>query len=344
MSVVWTILASILVFGAVIFIHELGHFVTAKLSGILVTEFAMGMGPKLFSFEKGETTYSLRLFPIGGFVAMEGEDEDSDEPRAFNRAPVRKRILVIAAGAVMNLILGFAILLGTTAGSEAILTRQIGQFDEGAVTYETGLRDKDTILAINGRKLYTANDIFYEVMRLRQPATDVLVLRDGERILLQNVRFDITETDTGYNDINIDFRFYAAKPTFGNVVKESALQTVSLSRVIFLSLVDLITGRVPINQMSGPVGIVSVISQAAKVNFSAVLDIMALISINLGIFNLIPLPALDGGRLLLLVVEGITKRKLPSKYEAIIHTAGLFALFGLMIVVTFMDITKLFKG
>jgi regulator of sigma E protease len=344
MSIILTILASILVFGAVIFIHELGHFITAKLSGITVHEFSMGMGPRLTGFKKGGTAYNLRLFPIGGFVSMEGEDEESDQEGSFSKAPVGKRILVIVAGAIMNIVLGFALTLGLVASNDYVMTRSIGQFDEGAVTYETGLRDKDEILAINGRKLYTTNDIFYEVMRLDSPTADVLVRRAGEKVLLEDVRFDITETDTGYNEINIDFKIYWMQPTLGNVLKEASLQTVSLARVIYTSLFDLVTGRVPINQLSGPVGIVTIISEAVAVDFASVLNLMALISINLGVFNLLPLPALDGGKLLLLIIEAVFRRKIPQKYEIAINIAGFALLIGLMVFVTVMDVSKLFAG
>jgi Predicted membrane-associated Zn-dependent proteases 1 len=341
MQIVWTVLAAILVFGAVIFIHELGHFLTAKWSRIKVNEFAMGMGPKLFGFTRGDTTYCLRLFPIGGSCTMEGEDEESDEERSFGKAPVGKRILVIIAGAVMNLVLGFSVLFGITATSEVIPTLTIAKFADDAITPASGLHVDDTIVAVNGRNLYVIDDLYYELMRAEDYKADVMVKRGGEKILLEDVQFK-SEMVNGVEILRMDFWVYRAEKTFGTVIKESALWSVSIARQIFMSLVDLVTGNVMINQLSGPVGIVSVISEAASVSFSSVLVIMAFISINLGVFNMLPLPALDGGRLIFLLFEAVTKKKLKPKYEAVVHFVGIILLFGLMIFVTYNDITKLF--
>ncbi len=342
MSLLIKIIASIFVFGLIIFIHEFGHFIVAKKCKIKVNEFAMGLGPKIWSRQKGETLYSLRLLPIGGFCAMEGEDEDSDEKGSFSKAPVWQRFAVIVAGAVMNLILGFIVLLGLTASEDVLASRTISVFQEGAVTQSSGLAVGDTILAINGRKLYIADDILYELVRIKDGHADVVVLRDGEKMTLENVEFPTEITEDGTSVLTLDFKVFPAEKTFGNVMKKSALWTVAIGRQRFLSVVDLVTGNVPINQLSGPVGIVEVISDATTIGFGSVMMILAFISINLGVFNLLPLPALDGGRLVFILFEGITKKRLDAKYEAIVHTVGFVLLIALMIFVSYQDVSKWF--
>lgn len=343
MSIVITILASVLIFGLIIFIHEFGHFIAAKRSGIKVNEFAIGMGPAIIKWGKKETKYAIRLFPIGGYCAMEGEDEDSDEEGSFSKAPVGRRILVVIAGALMNLVLGFIVVIGLTMSADLVPTRTIHSFHENAVTEASGLQVDDTIVAINGRNMYVANDIVYEMARIKGRTTDVVVLRDGEKLTLHDVEFDITTDEDGVNSFNLDFTLYGVKKTFGSVMKEAWLWTVSITRLIFVSLVDLITGNVAINQLSGPVGIIEVIGQAAKVDFYSLFYILAIISINLGVMNLLPLPALDGGRLVILLIEAITKKRINPKYEGYIHAIGFVLLIALMLFVTYNDITKLFS-
>lgn len=343
MSLFITVLASILVFGSVIFIHELGHFVTAKLCGIKVNEFSLGMGPALLRFEKGDTTYALRLLPIGGFVSMEGEDEESDDEHSFSKAKVWKRFLVVAAGAVMNMILGFLVLVILVCRQSAITSRTVSVFSENASTQASGLQVGDEILAVNGRRCFIADDVIYELVRTQNGTADLTVLRDGKKVLLEDVVFTTQETEEGTSLI-IDFKVLPIEKTFFNVVKEAGLWTCSLSRMIFLSLIDLVTGRVAINNLSGPVGIVTVISEAASIGWEPILLILAVITINLGIFNLIPFPALDGGKLFLLLVEGIRRKALPEKYEIVINLAGFAALMLLMLFITYNDIARLIVG
>ena len=341
MSFLIKALASIIVFGSVIFIHEFGHFIVAKLSGIKVNEFSLGMGPRLIGFTKNETEYSLRALPIGGFVAMEGEDEESDNEGAFNKAPVQNRIAVVVAGAVMNLILGFAVLAFLVSQQSAITSRTISQFHEGATTAQTGLQVNDEIVAVNGRRCYIANDIIYEFARTQDGVVDFTVRRDGEIIDLNDVTFETYEGEDGMKQLVLDFYVYPVQKTFVSVVREAVNWTVSYARMIFLSLVDMVTGHVAINQMSGPVGIVSVISEATSVGLEPVLNIMALITINLGVFNLVPFPALDGGRLVFLIIEFLRGKPLNPKYEIWVNTAGMMVLLAFMAFVTFSDVTKL---
>ncbi len=344
MSTLITILAAVLVFGTVIFVHEGGHFVTAKLCGIRVNEFALGMGPKLLQLGKGETRYSLRLLPIGGFVSMEGEDEESDDPRAFQRAKVWHRAVVIAAGAIMNLILGFLVLCIAVCCDEVITSRTVSSFYENASTQATGLQVGDTILSVNGRKCYIADDILYEFARLDSGTAEMVVLRDGQKVTLPAVTFATKPVEDGMDQIVIDFTVLPIEKTVGTVISEAWNWTVSYARLILLSFVDLITGRVPVNSLSGPVGIVSTIATAVSYGIQPLLLLLALITVNLGIFNLLPLPALDGGKLLLLAIEGIFRKPVPEKYEIIINTAGMVLLMLLMLFVTFNDITRLVTG
>lgn len=342
MTFIINTIVSILVFTIVIMIHELGHFTVAKLSGIKVNEFSMGMGPRLFSIKRKETDYSLRAFPIGGFVAMEGEDEESDNDRAFNKAPVQNRIAVVIAGAAMNLILGFGILVFLVSQQDVITSKTISQFHENASTQQSGLMVNDEIISVNGRRCYIANDIIYEFARTQNGTADFVVRRDGKIVNVDNVVFQTYKDENAMQQLVLDFYVYPEEKTFLNVINEAAKWTMSLARLVFLSLIDLVTGHVAINQMSGPVGIVSVISEAASVGYQSVLMILALITVNLGVFNLVPFPALDGGRLVFLLIELIRGKPINQKYEIWVNSVGMIVLLGFMAFVTFSDITKLF--
>ena len=344
MSALITALASILVFGSVIFIHEFGHFITAKKSGIKVNEFAIGMGPLLFSKTVGETQYSLRLLPIGGYCAMEGEDEESDDERSFSNAPVWKRIVVVIAGAMMNLLLGFLILGILTATGGSIASRTVAKFYDDASTEASGLRVDDKIIMVNGSRIFVAEYIFYEMLYVEDGKADMVVIRDGEKVMLNDVTFK-TERDEE-NDANLivlDFAVYGVKKTVGSVIKSSFLQAISTTRLIIKSVLQIITGVVPVNSISGPVGIVSVIGDAAGNGLRSLLNILSYISIDLGVMNLLPVPALDGGKLLLLLIEAITKKKLDQKWEIVINIAGFALLILLMVFATYNDIARLIR-
>lgn len=342
LNLIIKIIACVFVFGLVIFIHELGHFVTAKLSGIKVNEFAIGMGPTLFSWEKGETTYALRLLPVGGFVAMEGEDEESEDERSFSKAPVSRRLLVIVAGGVMNLILGFVLLWVLVSNQSVITSRTVAVFEENASTQQSGLRVGDEILAVNGRRCFIADDLIYEFVRTQDGTADLTVLRDGEKVQLENVRFDTVPSETdGSLNLVVDFKVLPIEVTPLTALKEAGLWLCSLARLVFLSLVDLVTGRVPMSGISGPVGVVTVIAEAVSYGWRSLAMVMALITVNLGVFNLMPFPALDGGKLFLLLVEAVRRKPIPEKYEIWINSAGFALLLGLMVFATFNDVTRL---
>ena len=342
MHTVFVILIAVLMFGFMIFFHELGHFTMAKLSGIRVNEFAVGFGPKLLSRQKGETSYALRALPLGGFVRMEGEDEDSNTVGAMNRAPVSNRIAVILAGGTMNLILGFLILSFLAGGQEALASNTVSYFQEGAVTQASGLEIGDEIIAINGRRVLITDDIVYEMERVQTDGiADVTVKRNGKKITLP-VQFDIrTDEATGAQSVIYDFKVAPIAPTLGNVIVYAGKWTVYIARLIFRALIDLVTGRAALNNLSGPVGIVTEIREAAGYGLDTLFYLFAIITINLGIFNLLPLPALDGGRFLFLLFEAVTRRRINPKYEAIVHLVGIILLLTLMVFVTYNDISRL---
>ena len=344
-----TILVAMLVFGVIIALHEFGHFSVAKLCGIKVNEFAIGMGPVIFKKQKGETLYSLRLFPIGGFCAMEGEDAGSDDPRAFNRKPVWKRMLVVVAGATMNLILGFVLIAVTTLLYGDVITLRIADFTKdketgvSTSTSETcGLQKDDEILYIDGMRIFTDTDLSYKLQNTDSDTMTVVVRRNGEKVTLQNVKFYNTATQGRQ-----DFYVSSEKLTFFHVISYSFLDTISTGRLIWISLRDLITGKYGFHDLSGPVGIISTIGEAAsygetfRQHLTSVLSLASFITINVGIFNLLPIPALDCARFVFLVIEAVRRKPVSPEKEGMVHFAGMAVLFLIMIAVTIQDIFNL---
>lgn len=308
----------------------------------------MGMGPVLFKIKKGETQYSIRLFPIGGFVSMEGEDEDSTDDRAFIKKEPWKRAIIICAGAVVNIIFGIilmAIIISTSR--TGIGTPQIAEFSTGnAQSQQSGLRAGDKIKEINGNKIYTTYDLNFFMMRDKDAVMDFTVERNGKIENIRSVKFQ-TEKYKGKDVVIFDFKIVGIEKTLGSVTKYAALESLSIARMVWLSLFDLVTFQFDFKELSGPIGTIDIIadtaSQAPKVGLSAMLTIMAFITINVGIFNLLPLPALDGGRLFFIIIEGIRRKPIQQKYETLVHTVGIVLLIALMIAVTFNDILNLVK-
>ena len=338
-NTVYPILIAILFFELIIIVHEGGHFAAAKLMKIKVNEFSIGMGPKVFQFEKGGTKYSLRWILFGGYCQMEGESEESDSEFSFSKKKVWQRIFVVVAGAVMNLVLGFIIVAVIVSSQELVGTTEIAKFDEGAVSSQS-LQVGDKIKSIDGMRVYSPNDVNTGLSRSVDDTPEVVVLRKGKEQKL-NVKFDM-ENYEGKRYIKMDFWLRGYEKTFKGVIKNTATEFMSFARMVFLSVHDLILGRYGLNDLSGPVGAVGIVSKAVKSNLNAALRIMALLTINIGLFNLFPIPALDGWRLFLLIFEGIFRRKIPDKYEWAINGAGLAVLLGFMCVITFSDIRKLF--
>lgn len=340
---IWPYVVAVLVFIVLIIIHEFGHFIAAKLMGVRVNEFAVGFGPKLFAKQWGETTYKVNLIPLGGYCAMEGEDEESADEKAFCRKKPWRRFIIVVAGALFNLILGIILVAVSLAPGKYFATTTVSKFADNAVSVNSGLKVGDTILSVDSRKVYTMYDVTYAFTGISDGAVDMTVLRDGKKTELKNVRF-ATETIDGIDYISRDFWVEPEEKTFLNYVKQTVKTTVSYARVVWFSLIDLIGGRFGLNAVSGPVGTTAIIGEAAKTNLLNLFPIMALITINLGIFNLLPIPALDGGRLLFILFEMIFKKPVPPKLEGVVHTVGFVLLFGFMILITFKDIWKLIMG
>ncbi len=361
------IILTIVILGVMVTIHEFGHFAVAKLSGIKVNKFAIGMGPRIIKFTKGETEYSLRLLPIGGFCAMEGEDDDSTDSGAFRNKPVANRIGVIAAGPIMNLILGFVVAIVMICTSSEILSCRIAGFGFNSTSDKTGLQVGDEIIKMNGTRIFTTSDISYKLSRSSDGVFDVVVKRNGKKVLLDDVKFHSTyyyhiatdengeqyyekfatqEEYTGEDKLevvntSVDFRVSTDDKTVVTVVGNSFRTTLSLSRFVWMSLIDLIKGEYTVNDLSGPVGIVKVVGEVRSYGISELLYLVCMLTLNLGIFNLLPLPALDGGRLIFLIIEAIRKKPVPAEKEGMVHFIGMALLMILMIVVTISDIKKI---
>ncbi len=343
LSVAGKILVAILAFGLLVFVHEGAHFLVARLSGIRVNEFAMGMGPKLFQIKGKQTVYTLRLFPIGGFCSMEGEDEESEDPNAFGAKPVYKRFAVVAAGALTNILLGFLILVPLKAQLDLVGTNRIHSFQQDATSNAVGgLQVGDEIKSINGYAILSSDDIRYAMLRDTDGKIDFEVQRDGKDLALDQVPFQVKEID-GQKYERIDFVIVGLENNLWLTLKEAGASTVSMVRQVVLSIFDLITGRVPMKELSGPVGITEVITQTLSVDVKFFFELVAMISINMGVMNLLPLPALDGGRLVFLTFEGIFRKPIPPKFEGVVHFVGLVLLLGLMLVITFQDVVGLFS-
>ena len=344
---VWPFVLAILLFCVIIFVHEFAHFITAKLCGVKVNEFAIGMGPKLLQFSKKETKYTLRLFPIGGYCAMEGEDEESSDSRAFVNAPKRKRFLIIAAGALMNIFTGFLMITILLSTQSLIGTKTIANFADDAVSNRY-LQVGDEIISINKMRCISDYDIQIGLMRDDDGIVDFVVKRDGEKKAINGVQFNTEESDEAYSKnkviIKYDFLLLGQKPTFFGSIAAGARQTVSFARLVFISLYDLCTGQIGFSELSGPIGTVKAVAESTAYGIQNVMFIIAFISINIGVFNLLPIPALDGGRLFILFIQGITRDKIKIKHEALINTIGLVVLLVFIAVVSANDIVNIIKG
>ena len=433
----------VLLFEFIVFFHEFGHFITAKKFGVQVNEFALGMGPKLFGFKKGDTEYSLRLLPIGGYCAMEGENEESDNERAFVNKPVWQRMIVIVAGAFNNIVLGLLMMSLLVASEPMLSSTTISGFAQSAFTSKSGLQQGDELLAIGDYKIRCSRDISFAAAMLKVQTvdgddfsiykedcgftlmrqytslkaedyteeeldalskafnggieklnvcetkedadkitvdtinevnrisgldytpekgkymptrqrfrTDVTVRRNGVVTTIDNVDFYTYKGDNEKPALAIDFTVAPLDKTFGGIVKESLNSTYSVVKMIWTSLFGLVTGRFGMNDMAGPVGAASVVTQAAQVGLETgfgdavynIVYMMMIITVNLGIVNLLPLPALDGGRFLFMLIEVIIRRPVPQRYEGFVHAAGFIILLGFIAVITLNDIARLISG
>lgn len=334
---IWPYAVAILLFLVLIIIHEFGHFIAAKLLGVRVNEFAVGFGPKLFKWGRGETKYAVNLVPLGGYCAMEGEDENSTDSRAFcNKKPWRRFIIVIM-GATFNLLLGLILIAISLAPEKRFTTTTVNSFHENAVSSHYGLKEGDKIIKVEGRKIFTTYDLSYAFTNIDDGTIDITVKRDGKTVLLKDVKFE-TDTADNINYLTVDFYVEGKDKTFTSFISQTFNTTLSYCAVVYRSLIDLISGKYGISAMSGPVGVTAAIGSVAKQNLAAILPIMALITVNLGLFNLLPLPALDGGRLMFILFEMIFKKPVPQKYESVVHAVGMALLLIFMLIITFKDI------
>ena len=333
-----TVIYAILIFCVLIFVHEFGHFAAAKACGIKVNEFAIGMGPAFFKKQKGETQYSLRIFPIGGFCAMEGEDEDSEDERAFNNKPAWQRAIVLAAGAFMNLVTAVVLMIIIACWSGQATT-VIDQVLDDSPAYEAGIQAGDEITAVDGKKTDSWNDILTAIGGKKDEAVEITLLRDGSELSITAAAEYDEESGRAKIGIKPEIR-HNVIAGFGTGVKNTGRMTV----MMYDTIRQLITGDVSVKELSGPVGIVYAVNDTAKAGVIYVVYLSALLSLNLAIMNMLPLPALDGGRLLFLLIRKITGKSVTDEMEGRIHFIGIVLLMLLMVFVTWNDIVKFIKG
>ncbi len=339
MNIVGTVVVAILVFLMIILIHEFGHFVAAKSFGVLVHEFSIGFGPKIFRRKKGDTDYTVRLLPVGGYVKLEGEDESSEDPRALNNKPAWQRLVVMAAGAAFNLVTGFIVMIIFFSSQQNYVSLEIDKIMTEIPSSQAIelLKEGDRIVSLDGKKVWNYKDFNFLMSNIQGKENVLLeIVRDGEK---QEIDIHLTEYE-GRRIIGIEM--LKKDMTFLDAVRCGFTETFFVVRLVIYSLMMLITGKVPVSQMSGPVGTTVIIGQAAQQGIFTLLYMFALLSVNIGIFNLIPFPALDGGRIFFLIIEMIRRKPLPPEKEGIIHFAGLILLLLLMLFVTSSDIYKLF--
>ncbi len=350
------IILAIIAFGVLVAVHEGGHFLSAKAFGVKVNEFALGMGPKILKKQGKETLYSLRLLPLGGFCAMEGEDSDTGDPRAFTAKPAWQRAIILVAGAAMNYLIGL-ILIFCIAPYAYFSEPVIADFMDGC-PYESvdGLQVGDRFVSIDGRRIFFADNVSTYLSRTGSDEHTIVLRRDGQRVVLRNYHMSLVEyTDSdGSTVMKYGLYFTPREWGFGSNLRYAWYEAMDFVRMIWRSLGDLFTGAVGLRELSGPVGIVGYVNEVESAAESPLeawftfFYIFALIAVNLAVMNLLPIPALDGGRIFLLLVtwliESVTRKKLDPKYEGYIHGAGMILLLGLMAVVMFNDVIRIVTG
>ena len=352
-----SVLFAILLFSLLIFVHELGHFLAAKLSGVQVNEFSMFMGPAIAKWQKGETLYSIRCLPIGGYCAMEGENGDSENPRSFTAAAWWKRLIILVAGAAMNFIAGVLILVAVYAPIQQISVPEVSFIEQGCLLAgEEGIQLGDKILSVDGEKIYVASDFTMLTTLFENDVHDLEIQRNGQKILLDDFQMIKSEfpAEGGGTELRYGFSFGSKEATWDLKLQQVWNTAINYVRTVRLSLGMLFSGQAGLSDMSGPVGIVQQMSETAAASqdvyaaFMNMLSFGALIAVNLAVMNLLPIPALDGGRvvglLLTTAMEKITGKKINPKYEGYLHGIGMILLLALMAVILFKDIFVIFKG
>ena len=345
MNIIVTIFLSILIFGFLIFIHEFGHYIFARIFNVTITEFSIGMGPKLLWYDSKKTgiRYCLSAIPFGGYVAMVGEDVESEDPNALNKKPAWQRLIIIVAGATINIIAGVlaTIILTSIVNIGGTTVAAFPETGYEVSSKDSGLEIGDEIVRVDGKRVNILDELSYEIMRKGNKPVDITVIRDGEEQTLENVVFPVAEQQ-GQTFGMMDFQVKRIEKNFFKVIGYSISKSALTVRMCWESLFDLITGRYTLAAVSGPVGISEVIGEAANQGGASLLSIVALISINLGVMNLLPIPALDGGRMVLILVEMVTGKKLPPNVEATINAVSLMILLGLSVIIMIKDVIGLF--
>ena len=347
------IVIAILIFGVLIAVHELGHFTAAKSLGVKVNEFAIGMGPALWKKQGKETLYSLRALPVGGYCAIEGEDGESEDERSMAKKPLWQRLIILFAGAFMNFLIGFLIVLIIVSSSPYHTTTVIDGFMDGfTLTGEQGLMEGDRIVAVNGHAVHLLNEFTVFMDRGNGQTADVTVVRDGKRLTLSALPLVKREyVENGQTVLRYGLYFRVGERSLGSVLSQSWYNSLYFVRLVWMGLGDLITGRAGLSEMSGAVGAVAAISEVGANSATVsegllnVFYLGAFIAVNLAVMNLLPIPGLDGGHIFTMIVSSvialIIRRKLNPKVETYIHGAGLVLLLALMAVLTVSDILKL---
>ena len=346
MSGILYFLVALLVFGLIIFVHELGHFLAARASGIRVLEFAMGFGPKLIGWRRKETDYSIRLAPLGGYCKFEGEDESSGDPRAFNNASVWKRFLTIFAGPAMNFVLAYlALAIFFLAVGILYSAPVVGYVTPGMTAESAGLQVGDVITAVNGQPIEnseTGAAQLVELISAGRPENPIVMTIDRGG---QKTDFTVAPQKTEDGSYKIGIVPGVVRHSLGGSLKMAGYQIYDISRLMVNSLKGLIFRGEGVKDAMGPVGIVSFMTeQISQGNMATVINLIVIISLNVGIINLLPLPALDGGRLVFLLIEAVRRKPIKPEYEGWVHAAGFFLLMGLILVFTYRDIVRLVTG
>ncbi|RUR41580.1 RIP metalloprotease RseP [Clostridium perfringens] len=328
------IIFALLAFSALILVHELGHFIVAKLNGIYVEEFAIGMGPKLFGVKVGETEYNLRILPFGGFVKMLGEEDESDDSRSLNAKTPIQRILVMGAGAFMNYVLALIIFIGL-AMSSGFAENKVASVVPNSPAQKIGIEQGDEFLKIDGNKIHTTDD-FRMGLALAKGNPVELEIKRGNDVLTKTVQPILNES--GVYQVGIGYGF-VEKPTLLQGIRQGFNETRSLVSQSFIALKTIVTGEANLKtDVGGPVTIIKMSGQAAKAGANTLLWFMAFLSVQLAVFNLLPFPALDGGRIFIELIQMIIRKEIPAKYIEAVNTVGFMLLMGLMVLVTIKDI------
>jgi len=345
MNTVIGIVVAILLFGFMIFAHELAHFIAARLCKVTVLEFAIGMGPKLFQHtsKRSGTLYTIRLLPIGGFTSMLGENDDGEgDEHALSQRPCWQRLIILSAGSVMNILTAIVAMFILTASASAYYSTTVkGFYDKDAASLNAGLRSGDVIVSVNNNSVNVYSDIVYAVMREGTEPCDITVIRNGEKVLIKDIVFP-TDEEEGITFGVVDFAAEIEYKSLGVVLKQAVFQSFSTLKLIYQSLFDLISGKYGMDSVSGPVGAVKEITEVAStMDFSTLIYMFVFISMNLGVTNLLPIPALDGGRIIFVLIEMIRRKPIKPEYEGYIHVAGMALLLIFMGAVTVFDILKI---